>query len=295
MIAVVTGASGYIGYHLVKELLSEGHIVYALCRNTTGHLEDIEDKSNLKIIKTEIPEIDDKVGENVPDVWYHLAWAGALGKMRADAALQIKNEMLAVEAMQAAKRIGCKRIIYTGTVYENLADDMLKAPSFYGNSFYCIAKKHTHEITEQLAKKLEMEYIWVQFCHPVGKYMDSSQLFPTVVKAFKNNEPIEFGSCTNYFDIISAEYLAEGLCRLGMTEQPRDFYYIGSGNPRILKDYIKEIAEACGYSRQIEFGKRPDDGLVFKKEWFDTKGFEKETRKKLDNYMGYYCIAADGT
>ena len=276
MKAIVSGASGYLGYHLVKELLAEGHIVYAICRKTLGHLEEIEDKSNLKTIISEIDDVDIKIGKEDIDVWYHLAWQGALGKKRAEAVTQISNEILAVKAMHQAKKIGCKRIIYTGTVYENLAEDMLKAPQFYGNSFYCIAKKHTHEMTEQLSKKMDIEYSWVQFCHPVGKYMDTSQLFPTVVNAFKNNESMEFGSCSNYFDIISTEYLASSLRKIGELEAPKTFYYIGSGKPRKLKEYIEEIASLCGFHQKILFGARADDGLVLKKEWFDSRNFAEE-------------------
>ena len=141
MKAIVNGASGYIGYHLVNSLLKNNHEVYAICRSNTGHLKDMELFDNLHIIITEQSGVVEKLHKVVPDVWYQLAWEGACGEGRSNPELQIKNEMLSVNAMKIAKQIGCCKIIYAGTVYENILDAILEKEVFYKNSFYIISKK----------------------------------------------------------------------------------------------------------------------------------------------------------
>lgn len=270
MKVIVNGASGYIGYHLVNSLLKNNHEVYAICRSNTGHLKDMELFDNLHIIITEQSGVVEKLHKVVPDVWYQLAWEGACGEGRSNPELQIKNEMLSVNAMKIAKQIGCCKIIYAGTVYENILDAILEKEVFYKNSFYIISKKHAHEMTYQLSKKLCIDYVWCTFCHPVGKYMSEKQLLPYAVKCFLNNQPTEFGSCSQYFDVISVEDLSDAFVVLGENKCRKTEYYIGSGNPRILREYIEEAADICGYKLEVGFGKRHDDGLVFKREWFDT-------------------------
>jgi len=69
MTAFVTGASGFIGTHLVRRLIHEGHTVCALVRkssrvealqDTGAHLVygDVRDKSSLEAIFDQYPEID---------------------------------------------------------------------------------------------------------------------------------------------------------------------------------------------------------------------------------------------
>lgn len=278
MNAIVNGASGYIGYHLTAALLEKGHTVYAVCRKKAGLLEHLPPSKRLNIVISQQSEIGEKLSCICPDVWYQTAWEGSLGDMRADPEVQIQNEILSVDAMQTAKIIGCKKIIFTGTVYENISEGILRNPAFDKNSFYILAKKHAYEMTLQLSKKLGIEYVWCRFCHPVGEYMNEKQLLPYAIRSFVKNEPTEFGSCSQYFDIISVKYLADALTVLGENKCEKNAYYVGSGEPRILREYISKAAEICGYSLDIGFGKRPDDGMIFKKEWFDNSEFASEFR-----------------
>lgn len=280
MKAVVNGASGYIGYHLVNSLLKNDHEVYALCRNGFGHLENIQACDNLHIIVTEQSAAKEKLSGVSPDVWYQLAWEGACGEKRSDPEIQIKNELLSVEAMKTAQLSGCGKFICTGTVYENVTGVILDNSIFDRNSFYIIAKKHAHEMTYQLSKKLDIDYIWCTFCHPIGRYMSENQLLPYAVKCFTEKRPAEFGSCSQYFDIIPVEYLTDSLVVLGENKCRGTNYYIGSGKPRILKEYIEEAAKICGYEYEIGFGKRKDDGMKFFREWFDSSDFLNEFSKK---------------
>lgn len=272
---IVFGASGFIGYHLTKQLLDKGHTVYAFYNSSTGNLKYIENNQKLIIMNANKTEslIDSDISF---DVWYHVAWSGTCGESRSDPLIQMNNEIIAVKAMYDALRLRCKKIIYTGTVYENIAESILKNKKFNKNSFYIIAKKHTREITYELSKKLGINYIWCSFCHPVGKFMNPNQMFPYAVNSFVNNNPTEFGSCSEYFDIMSVTDLINNFIILGQKDNKKCFYYLGSGNPRILREYLTEAAGICNYTREIGFGKRPDDEMIFLKEWFDCSEFEKE-------------------
>lgn len=69
MRALVTGASGFVGSHLVKRLIQDGHIVYAMVRNTSRTdvfdgvnpqfvYGDIRDKTSIEGIIQQHPDID---------------------------------------------------------------------------------------------------------------------------------------------------------------------------------------------------------------------------------------------
>lgn len=276
MNVIVNGASGYIGFYVVSRLLECGHTVFAVCGESDGQLHAIDDQSNLTILNRYNKNFKEKLYEIKCDIWYQLAWEGACGSKRSDPEIQVKNELMCIDSVKAAKDAGCKKIIFAGTVYENFASSMIENELFNTNSFYIISKKHTREITYQFSKKLGIDYIWVQFCHPIGLYMNENQMIPYAIKSFVSNEENSFGNCTQYFDIISVRDLADAFIILGERDNKKNFYYIGSNKPRILRNYLEETAEICGYKREIGFGRRPDDGLIFDLKWFDTSDFINE-------------------
>lgn len=273
---LVNGASGYIGSYLVKELLDAGHTVYAVCRRVHGFIEEMSETPGLNIIICEQSGLREKLSDKKIDVWYQLLWEGANGPLRADAEVQIRNELMAVQALEIAAEIRCPKIIYAGTVYERMAQKILEDDNFSGNSFYVICKQQTHEVTWQLSKKYDIDYIWCQFCHPIGIGMNPNQLIPSAIRAFVLNENIEFGKCDQPYDIFSVKNLAKAFRLLGENVNKKHFYYIGSGHPRILKEYIQEAADICHYGKQLEFGKRADDGMRYEWEWFDSSEFIEE-------------------
>ncbi|MBT9666107.1 NAD(P)-dependent oxidoreductase, partial [Parabacteroides distasonis] len=52
-----------------------------------------------------------------------------------------------------------------------------------------------------------------------------------------------FGPALQPYDFIYVDDLIEAVYRLGFKETNKPFYYIGSGNPRVLKDYLIRIGE----------------------------------------------------
>lgn len=270
---VVNGASGYIGCHIVNELLSCGHNVFAVCRKKTGRLSDFDKNRNLNIIYCTQDSLELTLKNAGIDLWYQLSWEGANNSLRSEPMVQLKNEMMSVNALETAVKIGCKKIIYTGTVYERAATNILNSPKFNKNSFYIISKKHLHEVTYQLSKKYDIGYVWCQFCHPIGIGMAENQMIPSVVKAFVKCNDIVFGECNQVYDILSVKNLARAFRILGENENKKNFYYIGSGNPKTLKEYIQETARICQYTKKLSFGVRNDDGMRYKKEWFDSSEF----------------------
>ena len=67
---VVTGANGYLGTGIVKQLCDDGHEVIAVCHNDS---EEIDKRA--KTVKCDIFSVEDPFCEfGSPDVLLHLAW-----------------------------------------------------------------------------------------------------------------------------------------------------------------------------------------------------------------------------
>jgi len=293
--AVVSGATGFVGVHLVNELIKNGIDVYALCRDNSDNLNRLPNDVN--VVNCSMDDYDsltDVFNNDKPDVFYHIAWEGATGSGRSDPNLQIKNAMRTVNAIKIANDIGCNKFIATGTVYENLYEQMISSTIFKNASFYLMNKRFTYDMIRQYALKLGILLVWCTFCHPVGKYMKHEQLIAYTVKALLNGESPSFGPAQDWFDIIAVEDLATGLYHAGKMPLSDTKYYIGSGGARLLKDYLIQIPEILNFDTPVLIGAKSDDGIRFKPEWFDCTKFTDETNfKPRVSYEDAICNVRD--
>ena len=106
---IVTGAAGFTGANLVERLLAAGYFVYCVVREGSEHNKRLKNLANVQLVYADMSEykhLPDKIQE-LCDLFFHLAWQGG----RYDFAVQYGNIGYTLEALEAAKRIGCRRFI----------------------------------------------------------------------------------------------------------------------------------------------------------------------------------------
>jgi nucleoside-diphosphate-sugar epimerase len=129
----------------------------------------------------------------------------------------------------------------------------------------------------QLSKKVRLDVTWCMFCQPIGRYIKLNQLMAYLVQELQEGRRPKFGTAENPFDMIVVADLAEALYLAGVTPLKDKKYYIGSGQPRQLKEYLKRAGELVAPDTELIFGERADDGLKFSYEWLDSETFMAET------------------
>lgn len=270
--SIITGATGFIGTHLVSELLSQQVDVTVLVR-------DCKQSGVGKNVKSICCDMDaySALAVKEADVFYHLAWEGATGAGRGDERLQIKNAGRTVEALKAAKRMGCKRFIAVGTVYENLVPRITSNPMCGQADFYLLSKQYAHNMCAKLAQKIEIEFVWATIFHPIGRYIKPEQMMAYAIKGLLDGNPPTFGPAQEPYDITAVENIARGLYLLGEKELSQTDYYIGSGKPKRMLEYLLDAKSIIGTSTELKLGARPDDGLRFSFEWYDIEPLVRDT------------------
>ncbi len=267
--AIVTGATGFIGTHLVAELLQSGARVTALCLENDPHINRLPPRADIAYAMERLPNA---------DIFYHLAWESASGPGRADAFIQSKSAVLALEALSHAHRLGCARFIALGTVYERLAAQVTQAGRFGGADFYILAKRYAHDMAGQLAHKLGIDFVWCEICHPIGRLVKEDQMLASVVSGLLNGASPPLGPALSGYDIVAVGDVALGLRLLGEAARlSRREYYIGSGAPGPLRAWLEEARSVLGADTALGIGQRPDDGLRFNESWFDITPLTADT------------------
>lgn len=279
---IVTGANGFIGSSLIKKLLYKDTRVVALDVSFANsrlpkddRITKIEtDLSNIEVLKKQIPE------ENY-DIFYHFAWRGVNGPDKASPYIQLENERLAVSCADLAKSLKVGKILYAGTVAERNVESLNSLKVTSGGMMYGTAKHCAHLMIDTYCKHIGQKFVWMQFSNIYGPQNKTGNLVSYTLGQLSKGEAATFGPAQQPYDFIYIDDLLEAVERLGEKNTLKNYYFIGSGEPRILREYLSEIGRVYGREDLIRIGERPDDGIRYSFNMFDTTDLKDD----IGNYV----------
>ena len=294
---IVTGANGFIGSSLIKKLVEKKVNIVALDISfAKSRLPESEYVHKIEVDMNSINKLNNYIPKDKYDVFYHLAWTGVNGQDKANPIVQLQNIEMTINCATAAKELGCGKFLCAGTIAERATESINHLSKTSGGMMYGVAKHSTHLFLETYCKNIGLDFVWMQFSNIYGPNNKTGNLVSyTVGEIIKGNEA-HFGPANQPYDFIYVDDLIEAVLRLGEYETRGNCYFIGSGEPRILKEYLFEIGEVFGRQELVKVGLRPDDGIVYTMDMFDTKllredigdyvtrNFSEGIRYTIENY-----------
>ena len=282
MNVIVDGANGFIGSHLVRKLCDSGYTVFAIVRNIKENISSIDCRA--KIIYSEISEL--KAHNDIfPTgcIFVHLAWQGVNGKDKSDPFVQLENVKMCLEAATFAKSIGSSKFFVSGTVAENAVYSFKGLEHLAPSLLYSAGKTSARIMCEAYCKANDLRFVWLQFANVYGPENSTGNLVSyTLDCILKNGRPALFGPAEQPYDFLYLDELIDAVyLAVTSTSLSKSVYYLGSGSPRILRDYLMVIGELCHKVDLIKIGARQDDGIKYSFDMFDCS----DTFKELGNYV----------
>lgn len=259
--AVITGATGAIGTALIKELIKQNIEVLVLCREGSERNENIP-VSNLVVKKycdlEQLCSVENDTGKEY-DVFYHFAWAGTTGNARNDMLLQNLNVKYALDAVNAAKRFGCKMFIGAGSQAEYGRVEGVLKPDTPTNpeTGYGIAKLCAGQMTRQLALQVGLKHIWVRVLSVYGPNDTPNSMVMSTINKLKQNLVPEFTKGEQMWDYLYSGDAARAFYLLGEKGKDGKTYVLGNGKAQPLKEYIKTIQSVVNPDCEIKLGVIP--------------------------------------
>lgn len=266
---IVTGANGFIGSSLIKKMVANRVEVIAVDITFSGNRLPVTD-----LITRFESSVDATLADKIPageyDAFYHLAWRGVNGADKANPTVQLTNIQMAVDCANVCKQLGVKKLLIAGTVAENATFSLPNISQTSGGMMYGVAKHACRLIVEDYCKNIGQKFVWMQFSNIYGVGNKTGNLVSYTLGELMSGKDATFGPALQPYDFIYVDDLIEAVYRLGFNETNQPFYYIGSGTPRLLKDYLLRIGELVGCSDRIGIGVRPDDGVKYSMEMFSN-------------------------
>lgn len=276
--AIVTGANGFVGSALVKELIS--HDIEVICLDRAGCSANIPDSPLVKFIEHELDktaELESVLAPLECDIFYHFAWAGSAGPQRADTELQLKNAQWTIDCLRLAAKVGSKRFVCAGSIMEH---ETISAAYAQGNKpgmayVYGSGKLVAHTMAMSVAADLGIDLLWAKITNAYGAGELSPRFINTTIRKIFNDEPLQFTAATQNYDFVYIDDVARAFYLIGENGKPFSHYLIGSSNASPLKQFILQIKQAIGQDKEFIFGDVPFTGINMPLQEFDcTKTFE---------------------
>lgn len=276
---IVTGANGFIGKMLVKSLLEKGYHVTALDIRFDDELQNDPHIVCINVLDKELSDLEKDIPKIDYFCFFHFAWAGTSGPARADYAMQLNNIKLTCDYVQLCRKIGCNRIVYASSInemetYEYLQSDNIE-PS--GGYIYGTGKLAAHLMGETVAKINDIEFIPVIITNIYGVGEKSARMIYTSINKLLHKEHCSFTSGYQMYDFI---YLTDAINSIiAVAEKGKAFnrYYIGSGKPKPLREFLLEMRDIVDPEAEIGLGDIPFKGVDISYDQFDLKKVQQDT------------------
>ena len=280
---IITGGSGFVGSNTVRYFLSQGIDVLSVDIAPQAAFEE-EGLTYLQCDVFDTEELISKIPHGVYDTFIHFAWAGSAGPARTDYNLQMKNALMTVECLKAAKELGCTRFVCAGSIMEYEVEAAIHTQgSRPGMGYiYGMGKHIAHCMCKSVAADIDIELLWPMITNAYGVGELSPRFVNTTLRKIINGEPLQFTAATQNYDFVYVTDVAKAFYLVALNGKPFCEYMIGSGNARPLREFILEMQQALAPASEPIFGDVPFTGTSMPLSTFSTEELKKDTGFKAE-------------
>lgn len=266
MNVLVTGGAGFIGSHLCRRLINDGHHVVAIDNCSNGsitNLRGLESNSNFAFYEFDVNNIIRLKGvfdKHPFDMVFHLAANADVGRGAENPQLDFENTFQTTLSVLEMMRIyEIKKFFFasSSTVYGNAEDRLQEHCSIMRPISHYGAAKLASEAFISSFSSLHNFQVWIaRFCNAVGSDMTHG-VIPDLIRRLKRHpEHLEvYGDGTQTKPYIYIDDLVDGVMTLILkTDKDYNAYLVGVDSVVTVSEIADIVMEEVGIQVPIQYG-----------------------------------------
>lgn len=275
MKVLVTGANGYMGTGIVKQLLDDGIEVIA----TDFKLDKVDSRAFK--IEEDIFQ-DDNPFDNLgkPDALLHLAWRDGFKHNSINHINDFPHHYAFIKKFidSKIKKICCMGSMheigfYEGSINENTPTNP--------QSLYGISKNALRQAIQVDAKQNDILFQWIRGFYIVGNAESGCSIFSKLAQAAsEGKEYFPFTSGENQYDFLDYDEFCYQVAKVTEQDEVNGIINCCSGKPVTLANRVERFIKENGYNIKLQYGAFPDRPYDSKAVWGDDQKIRKILTEK---------------
>jgi nucleoside-diphosphate-sugar epimerase len=259
-VALVTGATGFIGGHLVRSLLVDGWETHAIVRSSSNAttLRDVLGNSNVHEYDGSTSGLISIVGSVRPLAVFHLASAVITDYVAADVEPLIRSNILfGTQLLEAMAVAGVSVIVNTGTISQHY-----EGRSYSPVYLYSATKQAFQDVLQFYCEARGLHAVTLELPDTYGPGDRRPKLLSLLARAARTGETLALTPGEQFLDLLHVDDVVHGYevaadsVLTGHLPSPSR-YRLSSGSLVRLKDVVELYREVTGHTVSVAWGGRP--------------------------------------
>ena len=256
--ALVTGAAGFIGSHIVDELLGRGWSVTGLDDLSTGRRSNLTtvDSNNFDLIEGDLrnEKALEIAIEGVDVVFHHAAAISVPESVEHPARTTDVNCTGTAKLLEAAREAGVGRVILASSaaVYGSDAGVPVSetAPTA-SESPYALSKRYTEQLALQHAEQYELDAIALRYFNVFGPRQDPEGEYAAVIPQFiqlmgDGQRPVIYGDGEQSRDFVHVDDVVAANLAAATADCESEIFNVTSGSRITINELVETINDVLG-------------------------------------------------
>jgi UDP-glucose 4-epimerase len=257
----LTGASGFVGSHLLRLLVAEGHEVAILLRpeSRPWRIADVLGRAfRIDGDLADVAAAREAVRAFGPEVVIHAAWAGVGPSARDDPA-QDDNVRSTRALASLAREAGARALIGLGSQAEYgprhgaTREDAPTRPT----TRYGAAKLAACAEAGEVCREAGLRFAWLRLFSSYGPMDDPALMIPGLIRTLLDGGRPALSPGTQHWDYLYVEDAARAIEAVALRTVASGVFNLGSGRTATIRSVAERVRDGIDPRLPLGFGEVP--------------------------------------